>query len=1054
MPILLDEQQKQAVDALGTNILVSASAGAGKTGVLVQRLKKRIIQDRIRVSRILALTFTAAAAAEMKKRLASELHQAFIDSTSEEEKSWLQAQLIELESAYITTIDSYCLTIIKKYYSVIGLDPATATNILSTGLVNVYQHEAYQKACAYFYDTNKDALIDVLSYFSTRAEDYDTLETIVNKINISAQSTINPTQWYEEAIASYHHIQHLSDLSDEVLDAFFSRIDLQIQSILSNTKNMYRYGEDDPKVDVETIRIKENKIHNCLNALKDRNYGQYKMFLESLALTKTSPGTKENTFYKDSRKKQEDTIKKLLEESYDEKMLIQDHNDITSICTTLVNLSKYTWQLFIQSKQDNACMDFTDMERYALNILEANHGTVASILQDAFDEIMVDEFQDTSDLQNAIIEQISNGHNVFRVGDIKQSIYRFRQAKPSLMRNLMHDAHTLQITLRHNFRSMKSIVEFSNHLFQCIMNVDGCKDQYTELDTVSIGSNRQEEDIVPVEFALIHLQKDDEDEDSMNGKLKKAQWIAKKIVTMKKENSSITYSDFAILVRSHGDKHILKTVFDTYNIPYVIDTRSGFYQSDVCQTIRALLLVLKDRTDTIALLAVLTSGLYRMTDTQLANYRIQYQSIYKAIEQLHPTILQEFNTLQFIADTKGIVAFLKELSIFHDFYDYLDDSQKANFDYLFEMACNTDNASVDDFLEIMEASQDENSSEAVSKGKDDDCITVTTIHQSKGLQYPIVFLWSTFQNRFNDAMNPVMIDDVLKLGIQHISLPYREVRPTIQRMAVEYRSNLEDIEEFIRLLYVAVTRAEKRMFIVDSIKKEMIPEDINLAFLKQRKGMSGLILNALKDDPYFKMADIDSDTIEEQPAIKKQYVDALPRLSIQPQLLTPLYTPSSLEVTQLPELDASSRISGNRYGTKMHNIMALLPNTNWTMDDLSTFDISTNDKQRILAFSQSDIYQQALQMEIHKEYPFYIDTDTERITGTMDFVAINDTNIILIDYKTDNASIEEIIQRYTPQLSTYAHALQIMYPTHTIQTYAYAFHHQQMIPIPIKKIQN
>lgn len=155
--------------------------------------------------------------------------------------------------------------------------------------------------------------------------------------------------------------------------------------------------------------------------------------------------------------------------------------------------------------------------------------TVAHILQDAFDEIMVDEFQDTSDLQNAIIDMISNGHNVFRVGDVKQSIYRFRQAKPSLMRNLMQDEDTIQITLRHNFRSMNSIVEFSNHLFQKIMNVDGCKDSYSELDTVSVGSTRQQEDIIPVEFALIHLGEKIDDEE-YSGKEQKAHWITKRFL--------------------------------------------------------------------------------------------------------------------------------------------------------------------------------------------------------------------------------------------------------------------------------------------------------------------------------------------------------------------------------------------------------------------------------------------------------------------------------------------------------------------------------------------
>lgn len=1041
----LDPQQQQAVDALGKNILVSASAGAGKTGVLVQRLKKRVIKDRVRVSRILAMTFTAAAAGEMKKRLASELHNAYSSSTNEEEKEWITQQLIELESANITTIDSYCLSIIQKYYSVIGLDPATTKNILSEGNVNLFKTAAYETALCTLIQKDETNTKDLLEYFSTRSEDYSSLQSIVNRINTHAQSVIDPTTWYLQAKNSYAHINKFDDLPQVTKDAFFARLQLKTSSLLSCIEQMKLAGEGDEKVDFDMVAIKENKIVNCIQALKEHNYTTYSMFLESLATTKTKPGSKENIEYKSARKKLDDTVKGLLAENYDVKMMVHDHNDLTQITDSLVTLSQNTWNTFIQMKQQKASMDFTDMERYAYNILCANNHTVSKILQDSFDEIMVDEFQDTSDLQNAIIDMISNGHNVFRVGDVKQSIYRFRQAKPSLMRNLMQDPDTIQITLRHNFRSMNSIVEFSNHLFGKIMNVDGCQDSYTEKDCVSIGSARQEEEIVPVEFALIRTDEDYIEEEDLNAKEQKAHWITKKILNMKKEDPSLTWKDFCILVRSHNDKAIIRSAFDTYNIPYLIDAREGFYQSELCQTILSMVHAIRDNKDEIAMLSLLTSSFYSFTDEEIANMYLLYHSLTKGIETLHPEILEELRELGRIAEKDGVIELLNQISIRHDFYNRLNSSQKANFDYLFETVCNANYATLEDFLEIMEASEDEKSSEAVSKGKDDEVVTVTTIHQSKGLQYGVVFLWSSMKNLFRDTAEPVMIDDELKLGIAHIGDNYRCKRPTIQRMAVEYRSNLEDIEEFIRLLYVAITRAEKRMFIVDATKKDILPQNVDLSLLTQRPGMTGLILNAMKSDPYFRMSSILQEKVEKEKKIPTNYVTELPKLSIQPRLFTELLTPSSKEFTELPELDAFSKSAGTNYGTTVHEILEELPDRIWTLDDIQTDDISKTTKASIVAFSHTPVYQKALTMEIYKEFPFYIDMQTKQITGSMDFVAMNDTDIILVDYKTDNAPSEEIQKRYQSQIDTYKEALHYMYPEKEIHAYAYALHHAQII---------
>ncbi|MBR4163548.1 MAG: UvrD-helicase domain-containing protein, partial [Solobacterium sp.] len=472
-----DSEQTMAIEATGTNILVSASAGAGKTGVLVGRLTKRILRDRIPVSRILAMTFTQAAAAEMKKRLAQQLNTAYAEADDKEMKEWVSSQLIELESASITTIDSYCLSIIQKYCNVIGLNPAIYQNILDEGKKKILQKNAFYDAIEIFDQHYHEQMLTLLQYFSPRSEDYDSLYDIVCNINDHAQSDVDPESWYARAKNSYAPIHSFQDLNPEVRKAFFGYYLLkchQMEDQLLLMKSSLQEGE---KVSPESLIPYQNTLTNCIHALEDENYGLFCTTIENLVYHAT-PASGKNLLYTEYRKGLDAILKKILEICFTEKTFVQDHNDLTNICSMLVDLSEMSYTLFMEKKKEYVCMDFSDMERYAFDILNKNDGIIADIIRDSLDEIMVDEFQDTSFLQNEIIEKISNGKNVFRVGDVKQSIYRFRQAKPQLMRSLMEDPDTLQITLRHNYRSRQSIVGFTNLLFEKTMNIPGTRDNY------------------------------------------------------------------------------------------------------------------------------------------------------------------------------------------------------------------------------------------------------------------------------------------------------------------------------------------------------------------------------------------------------------------------------------------------------------------------------------------------------------------------------------------------------------------------------------------------
>ena len=1044
----LDNNQAKAVETVGTNILVSASAGAGKTGVLVSRLIKRCLVDKVSLDEILAVTFTAAAAGEMKNRVASRLQEEYQKEDSD--KAWIEEQMVLLATANITTIDAFCKTIIEKYYNVIGLDPAMPKNILDDGRKKLLFDESLHKAIKDMDSINHDDLLKLLEYISSRSEDYDSLSTIVNKVMLVSEGTGNPNEWLDKA---YSNLDPTVCMHDETIRTNFNElIRIKLLAIKNSLSVMYSLALMDEKLakNIGQITLAQDKLESLFDTLEEGNYEFFVDRLITYSLDTKTPSNGKNEPYKKARKTYTDSLTSLSKVIYDLNTYKEDSKDIMPIASTLISLVKLTSTYFKDAKKKEACMDFSDMESYAYDILVKDNYAISKIYQSTFKEVMVDEFQDTSTLQNEIIKLIASPGTIFRVGDVKQSIYRFRQAKPDLMRSLFNEKDEEVIVLEHNYRSKNNIVDFCNTLFGRIMNVDGCKDRYDEKDTVSVGTENQkllEPD--PVKFVLVSENVEDKKQRKYTPKQAKAYYIASEIQRLHNEQN-IPFKNFAVLVRGHQDKPTLRYAFDTFNIPYDIDAREGFFKTTLCQTILSLLKVILDHNNTLSLLAVVHSKLYDLSDTDLANLKIQYGSFYKAIKESRPDIFEDLDTFKRIADKDGLTALLNAISTKNDFYNRISPKDQANFDFLYEKTVTLEQRthSIYDLLDFMESSEDEKSTEAMSRNRDDDVVTVTTIHQSKGLQYKVVFLWSTSANKAMDFSSPILVDESFGLGFKHLDFPYRTERPTMVRLAIENRENIEDLEETTRLLYVALTRAEEKLYIVDSADKAVnYAEHFNIGVLNNRKGMSGLILAALHNIPG--LFEIDHAFVDDLPIQEKTYVEKhedLPTFNLDVEIHQNSIRPSEKEYSKLPKL--TSRISGGKsHGTTMHAILEELPNRKWKLEDLDSYSISEKQKEHILNFGNSDIYEEALNMEIYKEYPFFVKDGNSYIQGVIDFLAMNETDIILIDFKTDSASIEDIKDMYHDQLMTYTHALNLLYPNKKVHTYIYSLSHDKKIPV-------
>ncbi len=1076
-----DRFQQDAIRELnGKNIIVSASAGAGKTKVLVTRIMKRIIDDRVDLEKMIALTFTSAAAEEMKNRLAKELHQMKAQAETEADREYIDRQITSLVNASITTIDSYCLNIIKKYYSVIGLDPATTDNILSEGKKELLQKRAYENALQELNAKDPEGLMKLTVWFSQRSEDFNTLYEITDMIRSHADAAVDPQAWYEKARSLYQPFRHIRQLPEEVQDAWFSMLKEmcgEIRDAAERALQRLEFLGMDDKMTPDMLVPVISYSNDCIRLLDEHDYEGFRTKLYDLAQVRNVKGKDE--ILNECRDLIFARTDDMLSFCYPEQIFAEHSERDAETASLLIDLSRTVSSHFETLKKGNACLDFSDMERYALQILQANDGAAARRINAGVEEILVDEFQDTSILQDTIIRMIAGRKMIFRVGDVKQSIYRFRQAKPQLMRNLISSDANVTFNLHYNYRSNEQIIRFTNVLFERILNISGIRDAYLEQDHVSAGLEHQK-NTAEARTELVLIEKPDP-QVTLKGKRKamrsgeakymKSAWIASHMIRMMQDDPSLSWHDFAVLTRSHADQLALRSQFDRFRIPYDIDAREGFYRSDLCLDILAMLKYMQDSSDEISLLSVLTSPMYGFSDEEIARMVLQGEKrLYKAVQNLYPDIPRRFAGLQETARRNGPAALLQEIMNCDvngtPFYEVLPRKDQANFDYLFERTVSSGMLTVTELIDEIEAGSDEKSSEAVTSGKDDDVVTVTTIHHSKGLQYRIVFLWGTSANRDRSSLSKVMIDDELMLGFDDVDPGTRIVFPTIQRLAIAYRDSKEDLEEFSRLLYVAVTRAEERLIIVDDAAAAVTRQNVlNISALKNRKGITGLITAAMDHEVGLNengLLSVHTVSFDESslPAAGSDAVimkDAgIMRWQEETAPLPELLTPSSLEQPQdssvpsgLPPLSASSR--GASYGTLMHELAAALPDDEvWTEKLIrSHADPSLPDQavQSMLAFGESELYRQAKEMEIHKEYPFYYEDETTRINGIMDFAAIGPDRIILIDFKSDRASEDEIRRIYSPQLNAYRNVLAHFFPDHRIDVFAWSFHHDKAIEI-------
>ena len=884
------KEQQQAINKAKSNILVAAAAGSGKTAVLVERIINKILNEKIDIDKLLVVTFTNAAASEMRERILNAIYKKIDESENEEEIQNLQKQVVLLNKASICTIDSFCLDVVRNNFFEIDISPNF--RIADTAEIELLKQEVLDELFEEKYEEkNKDFQKLIKTYTSYR--DDTPLKDLILKIYSYISSSPYPKKWLDDAIERFN-------IKDENLD-FTKTVwgELLIQEIKEELQDDIAILEAQAKrLSVESdLVLFQKTIENDVIELKRLfenldNWNKAYSIANSVDFI-TWPRNKVDSLEKENAKNVRDQVKKKFKTKVDKIFVSSSEEaiqDIIEMYNTLLKLKNLIFEfdeLFTKKKKDKNIVDFSDVEHYALQILvrEKEDGThertdVAQKYMKQFEEIAIDEYQDSNLVQEYILSSVSRGNNIFMVGDVKQSIYKFRQARPELFLEKyksysLENANErgLKIQLFKNFRSRENILDFTNEIFKNIMSESLGEIEYTEEEFLNLGASWESKEIKN-EIDIIDLKEQEKDYDEENSEEEEiqenledieieAKFVAKKIEELidskyqvydlkAQKYRDIKYRDIAILLRSTKAKApIFEKELIEKDIPVYSDMSSEYIDTMEIQTILSLLKIIDNPMQDIPLVTVMRSSIGKFTDNELVEIRLADQH-----SDFYTTLLK--SKLSVSTELKGkIERFLNELDKWRKEQEYLsldeliwkiyEDTgflnymgvlpngmlRQENLKMLFERAKQYESASFKGlfnfirFIERLHSSSGDLSS-AKMIGENEDVVRIMSIHKSKGLEFPIVFLAST-SSQFNlmDLNKDILLDQELGLGVKYIDYDMQVKYDTLTKLALRNKELNSVYSEEMRILYVALTRAKEKLYIT-GIKKDFSKEKENM----------------------------------------------------------------------------------------------------------------------------------------------------------------------------------------------------------------------------------
>ncbi|SCZ79970.1 helicase-exonuclease AddAB subunit AddA [Pseudobutyrivibrio xylanivorans] len=864
----LTKEQEKVRDTRNKNMLVSAAAGSGKTFVLVQRIISEILDEKnpIDVDRILVVTFTNAAAAEMKDRIRQAIDKAVSEKGSDKR---IKAQATLIHSAHIRTIDSFCSWIVKNYFYEIDQEPSF--RIGTTGELKMLADQVFDELLSkYLEDADEEFRLLADAYISGRKT--ETLKKMVFDLHAKAQSYPWPHEWYQDALRIYDIASEEELEESEFIQCIIRTTDLVLSDLLKRLEPLMKlYNGDYSSKDGTIISEEYSYIQAILNAKTYREkVGLYAGFSPvTWNARKTPLNPDEIERIREIRDLYKGVISDYAKEFFamnpDE--LFDCISFVKKQATALIRFTQDYTDTLLKMKEKKNIYDFNDIEHMALEILrnkdskEHEIRPVAMELANHFKEIMVDEYQDSNELQEQILTAITSGNNYFTVGDVKQSIYAFRQASPKLFIEKLssyplddENADSVRIDLDYNFRSRGEVLNFCNQIFAPLMQADMGGVIYDERAALKVGDDKFKGDSKTYESEIIVAAQDSEamrelsieDAESLEALV-----VAKRINELKRDNFQVSfkngderelrpmkYSDIVILmsaVKGHAEKFI--SVLKEKGIPAYVAEETGFFEREEIETVLSMLTCIDNPFNDIPLAAVLHSPMFGFSSNRLAQIRstepngflynclISYQEK-KSSEDIEKFLdtLNRFRDIAIDTPIHEVIEMLLEETGYGLYVRSLPLGKMAyaNLEKLVDEAVSFEGTSfkgLSRFVEYIEGlrTYEEDLGLAKTVGENDDAVKIMTIHKSKGLEFPVVFVSGCGRGMANEG-GKFCYDDSLGLALNYQNPRTRISCTTPFYSIVKTKLNESAKGEFFRKYYVALTRPVDKLIITATMK--------------------------------------------------------------------------------------------------------------------------------------------------------------------------------------------------------------------------------------------
>lgn len=865
-------EQQAAIDSRGQTLLLSAAAGSGKTAVLVERIIRRLLDKEypIDITELLVVTFTKAAAAEMRDRIGTALMKAL----SETKDPRVERQLALLPSAQISTLHAFCQHVIRKYFYTIDLDPAFS--IAGEEELNLLRRQVLEDVFLSYYEDDEKAsiLYPLADMFGSDRGD-DILMDTVSRMYTYARSLAWPEHWLKEAARAY-------DVApDAVIDdmVWAGPIKDAVRRILEEDAHLYdgvlyhlRQREAFAPA-CDTFVAEQAALRQAAQA---RSWNDLSRFVRAIdfprlkSLRKLSDDDK--AVWERCKKVRDDVKKdviKTLQSVYfsaTPEEWLDGMRAMKPVMDGLVTLTLDFAKAYGAAKKEKGWIDFSDLEHFCLQILLAPDASpehpvpsaAAEELRSQYEEVFIDEYQDTNGVQELITRLVSGEDNRFMVGDIKQSIYRFRLADPTLFlekyQSFSRDEKAVQrcIDLGRNFRSVPVVLDAVNAVFSRAMTAEAAGMDYGEREKLYAGRQAPDDDRWiggPVEVDVVPTAKDDEDDDGSTAFEKESRFIAGRIgellasgrMAARKVGTlePLSYRHIVILLRSMAGKaDVLIQALQEGGIPAYAEQSGGYFAAVEVQVMLSLLRCIDNPEQDLAMAAVLRSPLVGLDETALADVRLAgdgtlwqnlpaYAAALPEGDDKKEDLLQfmeTFDSWRTYSRRHGVAELLQRLYDDTAYVDFVGampggDVRQANLKALYDRAQQYEDAGFRGlfrYLQLMDKMKEDGLDLAPAKvvSENEDVVRIMSIHKSKGLEFPVVFvadLGKAFNRR--DMQDQILFHNRLGIGLKQYDPEWRMSYPTLIWSGIAAQLRWEGTAEEERILYVAMTRARDQLIL-------------------------------------------------------------------------------------------------------------------------------------------------------------------------------------------------------------------------------------------------